>query len=134
MMFILPAFTSLNSYRSFRSAWLATSANEILVLGDVFWFEADAEQVEPEFATVALNPMNLKNKIKIVFKLLCTKKLREREVSIFCHVNTKYTRVSLLGKGLSPITGTFYRTRYRAKLLHSIQFFIGLFWGPYQEI
>ena len=55
---------SNNSYRSFWSAWPATSANEILVLRHVFRFEADAEQVEPELAAVALYPMNLQNEKK----------------------------------------------------------------------
>jgi hypothetical protein len=52
----------MSTYSAFWSVWSAALADELLVLRDVVRLQPDAEQVEPELATVALDPVNLKNK------------------------------------------------------------------------
>ena len=47
---------------------LAALADEVLVLGNVLRPESDAEQVEPELAAVALNPVDLRRKKEDNFK------------------------------------------------------------------
>jgi hypothetical protein len=47
------------TYGSFLFVGFASFADEVLVLGDVLRPQADAEQVEPELAAVALDPVNL---------------------------------------------------------------------------
>ena len=44
--------------------WLAGFTDEVLVLGNLLWLQAQTEEMVPEFAAVALNPINLKYRIQ----------------------------------------------------------------------
>ena len=52
------------AYPGFLLVRFAALADELFVFRNVFRLEADAVQVEPELAAVALNPVNLKENVK----------------------------------------------------------------------